>query len=198
MDKPKYYDVRAEFWKQHFDEAQPYRDYLAENDPTHTAKWANLATVLPDLTPEEAARVKGYNRKLNVLVYSGVWCGDCVRQVPMLRKIADAAGNDVDLRIIERDDSEELQDELRILGALRVPVVVFLSEDFHEVDRAGDRLLTAYRRKAERETGDACDAGLVPPTEEELAAEMGEWVDIVERMLLMLRLAPPLRARYGD
>ena len=64
--------------------------------------------------------------------------------------------------------------------------------------RFGDRLLSAYRAKAARELGEACSTGLFAPPIDELLAERSEWLDIFERMLLMLRLAPPLRARYGD
>jgi len=197
-EKPKYRDKRASFWKEHFDLGMPYEEYLERSDPAHAAKWQKMAAALPALSGEQAARLKNHNRRLNVLVYSGIWCGDCVRQGPMIEAITEAGGPEINLRFIERDASEELQDELRVLGALRVPVVVFFSEDFFEVGRFGDRLLTVYRRKAERETGAACDAGLVAPESEELAAEQAEWIDIFERMLLMLRLAPPLRERYGD
>jgi len=229
-DKPRYHDKRASFWREHLELALPYEEYLERSDPNHAAKWTRMAAALPALTEEQAARLRSFGRRLDVLVYSGVWCGDCVRQGPMIERIAAAAGPEVAgasspeiagasgpeiagasgpeiagasgpeiaVRFIERDVSEELQDELRVLGALRVPVVVFLSEDMHEIGRFGDRLLTAYCRKAERETGAACDAGLLPPSGEELVAEQGEWIDVFERMLLMLRLAPPLRARYGD
>ena len=59
-------------------------------------------------------------------------------------------------------------------------------------------MLHTYRRKAETELGAACavPAAELPP--EELAAERDEWVAIFERMLLMVRLAPPLRERHGD
>jgi thiol-disulfide isomerase/thioredoxin len=197
-DKPKYYDRRSDFWKGHFESARPYADYLDASPSDKAEKWRSMEEQIPGLTEEQTERLADHHRTLNVLVYSGVWCGDCVRQGPMLREVADAAGDGVDLRFVERDTSEELQDELRILGALRVPVVVFLTEDFHEIGRFGDRLLTVYRAKAERELGPACSTGLVAPPPDELAAEMGEWVDIFERMLLMARLSPPLRERYGD
>jgi len=203
-EKPKYHDKRADMWRKHFEMGEIYEEFLSACDPAHLAKWRNMMASLPALTDGQSQRLRGYHRTLRVLIYNGAWCGDCVRQVPMMMQIADAAGRlenggpAVSVRIIDRDVSPELQDELRILGALRVPVVVFFSEDFHEVGRFGDRLLTTYRRKAERETGAACDTGLIAPGIEELAAEQNEWVDVVERMLLMLRLAPPLRARYGD
>ncbi len=196
--KPKYYDKRSDFWREHFEVARSYEDYLDASPPDKAGKWRGMEERISGLTEQQAERLFDCNRKLNVLVYSGAWCGDCVRQGPMFRELADAAGDRVDLRFVERDSSEELQDELRILGALRVPVVVFLTEDFHEIGRFGDRLLTVYRVKAERELGPACSTGLVAPPTEELEAELAEWVDIFERMLLMARLSPPLRERYGD
>ena len=195
--KPKYYDLRAEFWRRHFEQASDYQTYLAQSEPDKAQKWPEMESKLPALTEEQKKRLSCMNRTLNVLVYSGVWCGDCVRQVPMIKAIAEAC-QDARLHIIDRDASEELKDELRILGAMRVPVAVFLTKEFMEIGRFGDRLLTAYRAKAERELGAACDTGLVAPPADQLASEQGEWVDVFERMLLMLRLAPSLRQRYGD
>lgn len=192
-----YYDIRSDFWKKHFKLASPYGTYLEEEDPSHKNKWIAMEESLPDLTQDQITALNGYNRKLMVLVYSGAWCGDCVRQGPMIKKIADAAEN-VDLRFIDRDESQELKDELRIVGAMRVPMVVFLNEEFHEAARVGDRLLLTYRRKYQTETGAACDTGLILPPKEELAAEMGLWVEHFERVLLMLRLSPMLRNRYQD
>lgn len=194
--KQTYYDKRSEFWRSHFDQATEYEEFLEKEDQSHAERWRELESRLPDLTPEQVERLKGYGRELNVLVYGGIWCGDCVRQGPMLKKIADAIGPQVHLRIIDRAASEELQDELRILGALRVPVVVFLSEDFWEVGRFGDRLLNVYRAKAAREVGVGSSAGVLSP--KALAADMSEWIDIFERMQIMLRLSPPLRRRHGD
>ena len=195
---PKYRDKRSEFWRSVHALAKPYDQYLAAVEPTKASRWPAMAAQIPRLTEEQAARLAGHNRKMNVLVYSGSWCGDCVRQGPMIHRAAEATGGEVDLRFIERDASIELQDELRILGALRVPVVVFLSEDFFEIGRFGDRMLSGYRAKARREAGPACSTGILAPPADEMAGEQAEWVDIFERMLLMLRLSPFLRERYGD
>jgi len=197
-DRPKYYDIRAEFWRHRFEAAAAYEAYLGASDPAKAARWRDMEEQLPPLPGDTSARLSGHRRRMHVLVYSGVWCGDCVRQGPMLRRIAEACGADVELRWVDRDADPELTDELRVLGAMRVPIVVFLSEDFFEVGRFGDRLLTVYRAKAARELGPACDTGLVAPPADQLAAEQAEWIDVFERMLLMLRLSPPLRERHGD
>ena len=195
-DKPTYYDKRSEFWKRYWEMASEYEAYLQASDPEKVQRWRDSEGRIPELTAEQLERLQGYDRELNVLFYSGVWCGDCSRQGPMLKKIADACGDKVSVRFIERDASEELQDELRILGALRVPVAVFLSEDFWEVGRFGERTLSVYRSKAAREIGRGADAGILAPNARE--RELADWVDIFERALIMLRLSPPLRRRHGD
>jgi thiol-disulfide isomerase/thioredoxin len=124
-DKPTYYDKRSEFWKGYWETASEYEEYLRKSDPEKVPRWRDSEGRIPELTEEQLERLQGYDRELNVLFYSGVWCGDCSRQGPMLKKIADACGDKVNVRFIERDASEELQDELRILGALRVPTPVF-------------------------------------------------------------------------
>jgi hypothetical protein len=195
MTKPVYYDNRSEFWKRHWEMAIPYDEFV-ETDPETGKRWKDIAERLPPLSDEQLARLQDYNRIVNVLMYGGVWCMDCARQGPIIRQISDVCGNSVNLRIIDRDTSEELKDELRILGATRVPIVVFLSEDFWEVDRFGDRTLTVYRSKAARDIGRGTDGGIMSP--KGLQAQVDEWSDMFERVLIMLRLAPPLRRRYND
>jgi hypothetical protein len=195
---PRYYDLRSRFWRQHFEQALSYSDYLSQSDSGRAQKWTAMEPQIPRLSDGQRERLLRPGRRMNVLVSSGVWCGDCVRQGPILRQIAEACGEAVELRLIDRDTSAELRDELRIMGGSRVPVAVFLSEDFLEVGRFGDRMLATYRAKAAKEVGPACDTGLVAPPSEQLAAEQEEWVSIFERMLLILRLAPELRSRYGD
>jgi hypothetical protein len=194
----RYLDLRSEFWRKQFEKAPDYETYLAQSPLDKAERWRTMAGQIPPLSDGQRERLAGFGRRMMVLVLSGVWCGDCVRQGPMLLRAAEACGPSVDLRFCDREAFPELRDELRICGGARVPAVVFLSEDFYELGRFGDRLLTAYRAKFRRELGPACDAGIVAPPVGDLAAEQAEWVDCFERMLLMLRLSPPLRARYGD
>ncbi|MFW6303471.1 MAG: thioredoxin family protein [Candidatus Sumerlaeota bacterium] len=196
MPDSKYLDVRQQFWEDTFRSALPYEEYLNQSDKNHAAKWRDMEGSF-SLTEEQSHLIKTFKRRLNVLVYSGVWGGDCVRQGPMLQAVA-ALNENIDLRFAERVDGSPLSDELRINGALKVPVVVFLSEDFFECGRFGDRLLTVYRRMAQRQLGASCETGLVVPPEAQLNAELSEWVDVWERMHIILRLSPMLRERYGD
>lgn len=119
-----------------------------------------------------------------------------MRQGPMLYRIAHQSSM-IDLRFIDNQEHPELRDELRVSGGARVPVAVALSEDYFEVARFGDRTLSHYRLKAQRELGAACDSGLAGDPSE-LAAEVTEWVEFFERCQLILRLSPFLRTRHND
>jgi thiol-disulfide isomerase/thioredoxin len=191
-----YYDKRTDFWKHYWEKAVSVEKFINELKIDEAKLWREREERTPELTQEQRKRLEGYNREIKVLIYASSWCGDCSRQVPMLEKMANAAGEKVNVRIIERETSKELQDELRILGALRVPVVVFLTEDFWEIGRFGERLLNLYRSKAAREIGNGVEQGILSP--KALKREMNDWLDIFERMLLMVRLSPPLRKRYSD
>ena len=196
MNKDGYYDKRSEFWRKYWKMAVDHNTFLNQGKESEVESWKERFSRTPDLSPQDIERLQGYDRELNVLMYAGTWCGDCSRQAPMLCKMVQAAGDKVHLRLIERETSKELQDELRIVGALRVPIVVFLSEDFWEIGRFGERLLSVYMSKAAREIGRGVDPGVLSP--KSLKKEMSEWLDIFERMLLMVRLSPPLRKRHGD
>ena len=193
-DKPAYYDKRADFWKKYWDMALTYDEFM-KIDPENAPRWHEYMERVPDLTEEQVIRLKGYDRVVKVLVYAGVWCGDCVRQGPVFKKIAEVV-DDVELRFIDRDTSEELQDEVRILGATRVPIVVFLTEDYWEVGREGDRLLPVYKAKAAREIGRGQAQGVLSP--KAIQDQLNEWVNIFERAIIMTKLSPPLRKRHHD
>ncbi len=192
-----YFDRRSDLFRRVFRDAVSYQDYLLTGNDRERAAWGRADAGLVSLPDDAGTRLDPAGRIVNVLCLSGIWCGDCVRSVPIVARLAEVAGPSVDLRLVDRDAIPELRDELRVLGAMRVPMVIFLTEDFHEIGRYGDRPLTVYRDKAVTELGAACplpgsaDGGA-------LAAETDEWLDVFERMILMARLAPPLRARHGD
>ena len=83
-------------------------------------------------------------------------------------------------------------------GGHRVPVVLFLSEDYHWCATAGDRTVHRYRAVAARKLGPSCPIGIIPPEKDELEATLVDWLNEVERVQLMLRLTPRLREKYKD
>lgn len=196
MPEAKYKDLRQHFFRELFSRGLPYDEYVRSGSDEQQKRWASFKKML-SLSAQQQLLLQSFTRRMNVMVVSGTWCGDCARQGPMLRMIEQTSPC-ISMRFFDNKQFPVLQDELRINGAERVPVVVVLSEDFFEVLRFGDRHLSVYRRKARNELGPACDSGLMPPSEEDLMTELSEWVDLFERAQLILRLAPMLRQRYGD
>jgi len=197
MDKnSKYWDLNQDFFKSKFEQGLDYKSFMAKSKEHEQSRWQAIYDRI-NLTDDQKKLLKGFTRKMNVLCMTGAFCGDCVRQCPIMQHIAEVS-DVIDLRFVDRDTNPDLSERLRILGGTRVPVVVFLSEDFFEFARFGDRTLSTYRKMASEQIGVACQTGIVPPPEAELIILTQEWVDIFERPQLALRLSPMLRERYGD
>jgi thiol-disulfide isomerase/thioredoxin len=195
-EKPAYHDIRAELWRRNWEVAKPLSEFLVSAPQDQAQRWAESAERVPELTVDQRARLQGYNRTMRVLLEGATWCLDCARITPYLKAIMGAVGEKAELRLIDRDASPELRDELKIMGAPRVPRVLILSEDWFEVDRLGDRSLSVYRSRMAREIGRGEDHGVLSPAARQV--ELAEWVDAIERTLIILRTAPALRKRYSD
>jgi len=174
-----------------------YDAYVQSGTDEQKRRW-NQVYEAARLTEAQKQLVGGFVRKMKILVFSGVWCGDCIEQCPLLQRIAEANPAKIELRFIERPREGELIPELRMNGGNRVPVVLFLSEDDQWCATAGDRTVHRYRAIAVRKLGPHCPTGIVPPEKEELDATLGDWLNEVERVQLMLRLTPRLREKYQD
>ena len=91
------------------------------------------------------------------------------------------ASTTIDLRLIDRDARADVAEALKINGGNRVPVALFLSEDFEEVARFGERTLSTYRRLAATQLGPSCPTGLVAPDSDATRTVVQEWLDQFER-----------------
>jgi thiol-disulfide isomerase/thioredoxin len=180
-----------------FESALPYDRYVQTGTDEQQRRWRQVYEVAA-LTPSQQQLVGGFAREMKVLVVSGIWCGDCVQQVPLLQRIAEGNAARLDLRIVDRDAHRDLADQLRINGGDRVPVALFLSEDFEFCAAYGERSLHRYRALARMQLGAACPIGIAPPDADEVAATLQDWLNEFERIQLMLRLSPRLRRKHDD
>jgi hypothetical protein len=184
-------------WSNVFADGLGYTSFLDKHaTPLQRARWDAMHARI-SLSRDERDRLALFVRRMPVLCLAGAWCGDCINQCPAFDHFARASGA-IDLRFLDRDVKPELRDWLAINGGHRVPVVVFLSEDWFEVARYGERTLSTYRRMAAEQLGAACPTGTAPPAGEALAASTAEWVNEFERCQLILRLSPRLRGMHGD
>lgn len=185
-------------WSTIFNDALPYAAFLDQYaTPEQRRRWDAMHARV-SLTEPQRVVLGGFTRRMPVLVLNGAWCGDCINQCPIFDHFAAASAGAIDLRFLDRDANPEVREALMVNGGQRVPVVVFLSEDFFEVARYGDRTLSTYIRMAETQLGPACPTGLVHPEGEELATVVAEWLEQFERAHLILRLSARLRQKHND
>jgi hypothetical protein len=184
-------------WSNVFADALPYKLFLDQYaTPAQRARWDAMHARF-SLAAAQRDLLSSFARQMPVLCLVGAWCGDCINQCPVFDHFAHASSR-IDLRFLDRDAKPELRDSLAINGGHRVPVAVFLSEDWFEVARYGERTLSIYRRMAAEQIGPACPTGLVPPADEFITVITAEWLAEFERAELILRLSPRLRGKYGD
>lgn len=193
--------LRSSQLKAAFDAGLPYEKYLATGTPGQQRDWREFERLARDeasLTTAQRSLLSDFTRRINVLVISGMWCGDCAQQCPLLAMIAERVEDLVDLRFVDRDEHSQLAEEVKICGGLRVPTVLFMSEDFEFVALAGDKSLSRLRALANRNLGAVCPLPGSPVPSDEIAATLGDWLNEFERVHLLLRLSPKLRQRHAD
>jgi hypothetical protein len=189
-----------------FEQALPYGPFLEKfATPEMRERWARMYQAVT-LTEPQRALLQGFRRRMHVICVAGPWCGDCVNACPIFQRIAEGS-QQVDLRFMNRpqrfdphatDLATVIANELSICGAPRVPVLLFLSEDWYECERFGERTLATYRDKVAKMHGSSCPTGLVAPPQDLLAANTAEWLTHFERVQLMLLTSPRLQKLHGE
>ena len=188
-----------QFLKAKFDSALTYARYVVTGTEEQQRRWQQAYELAATaVTAKQRSTIGGFARVMNVLVVSGIWCGDFVQQCALIERLAEANPAKVRVRYLDRDEHKDLSSRLRVNAGDRVPVVVFAAEDFEFCAAYGDRTLNRYRALAVRQLGASCPTGLVAPDQNELADTVQDWADEIERVQLMLRLSPRLRAKHGD
>jgi thiol-disulfide isomerase/thioredoxin len=188
--------MEAQFLRSHFDSALNYDAYIKTGTDEQRRRWAQVYESA-HLVDAQRVLLAGFVRQMKVLVVSGIWCGDCVQQCPLIQRIADGQ-NKIDLRYVDRDQHKDLSSKLRINAGDRVPVALFMAEDFELCSVYGERTLSRYRAIARRQLGASCPTGIGAPDQDEMAATLADWLAEFERIQLMLRISPRLRQKHGD
>jgi hypothetical protein len=178
-----------------FDRGESFESYL-ENAGDRATPW-QPSIEQARLNESQHSLLAGFIRTMHVLVISGIWCGDCSAQGPMLAAIASGSPK-VKMHWIDRDIAIELSNRVMINAGNRVPTVLFMAEDFEPVSAVGDRTLSRYRAFAARQVGTACDIPGLPIEQNEFDATLQDWLNEFERVQLLLRLSGRLRQKHGD
>jgi thiol-disulfide isomerase/thioredoxin len=189
--------MQPDFLTAKFATALPYDRYILTGTPEQHRRWKEVYD-RATLADSQREMLAGFVRQMNVLVVSGIWCGDCVQQCPLIDRIAEGNRGKIDLRFVDRDQHRDLVEQIRINAGDRVPVALFLADDFYLCSTFGDRTLHRYRAMARKQLGASCPTGIGGPDGEEIAATLSDWLNEFERVQLMLRLSSRLRQKHGD
>ncbi len=112
--------IEASYLSDRFAAGLPYDRYVQTGTDEQQRRWSQVYDAAR-LTDTQKQLVGGFVREMKILIFSGIWCGDCVEQCPLIQRIAQANTSKIDLRFIERPKDGELVPELRINGGSRVP-----------------------------------------------------------------------------
>ena len=188
--------LEADFLERKHSAGLGFDDYVATAKPDKQQAWRDVYNQI-ELTEPQLKLINTFTRQMRVVVSSGVWCGDCVQQCPLIARIAEASDL-IDLTFVDRDEHADLSQRITICGGLRVPTAVFMAEDYEFIGLLGDRTLTRYRAMAAQQLGANCPLPGAPIPTDELRATMQDWLNEIERLQLLLRLSPRLRQKHGD
>lgn len=78
------------------------------------------------------------------LVITESWCGDAAQTVPVLNKLAETSDN-IDLRVIMRDEHPALMDHFLTNGTRSIPKLIILNSDLDVIATWGPRTAAATK-----------------------------------------------------
>ena len=79
--------LRARQLEEAFESALGWNEYL-ESDPVKAEPWQETRSQV-QLNSDQERLLSMFTRSMPILMISGIWCGDCVRQGPVLQALAE-------------------------------------------------------------------------------------------------------------
>jgi len=173
-------------WEKVFNTGQSYTDWLkvAEN-PDNAEKMETLRQQ-QTLAPEAVAALEGLSRPVHVIAIAEAWCGDVIRHVPVLEKMAEATPQ-LRTRYIAREQYPDVFARFLTNGGEAIPKFVFLSDQFVECGNWGP-MPEACRKFIAR--GKACgDVGAARKRVSERYEADSERREVVDELLHLAEIA---------
>ena len=109
-------------------------------------RWDKMATISSEL---EEHLLKALPQRWIVLTEA--WCGDAAQNLPVIHKIAETS-NLVNLKVVLRDDNEELMNLFLTNGGKSIPKLIALDKNNNVINSWGPRPTIAARMVANYKT----------------------------------------------
>lgn len=97
-------------------------------------KWDKIGELLPELQE----KITMIQKPMTWLVITEAWCGDAGQSLPFMNKMAQL-NEQIDLKLVIRDEYPELIDQFLTNGARSIPKLIALNHDLNVIGNWGPR-----------------------------------------------------------
>jgi len=118
-------------WKRVFESGLDYAAWIAAAESADNRAKMEALRQAQELEPQAAAFLAALPRPVHVIAIAEDWCGDVVRHVPVLQRLAEAAPG-LRVRYISRQQWPEVFVRFLTNGGEAIPKFIFLSDAFVE------------------------------------------------------------------
>ena len=87
-----------DYFANRFQEGISYERYVAAGTEEQQRRWRQVYEAA-QLTNAQKSLVAGFVREMKILVFSGVWCGDCIEQCPLIYRICEACPEKIEMTV---------------------------------------------------------------------------------------------------
>lgn len=123
-------------WREVFENGKSFSQWLAAGEnPENSARIERNAATLP-LDGAVERELKSLSRSVQIIAIAEDWCGDVVRHVPALERLAKTTSK-ISTRYIARVDHPEVFARYLTNGGESIPKFIFFSEEFVECGNWG-------------------------------------------------------------
>jgi len=123
-------------WKAIFEAGKTFDAWLAGAESSENRQKMETLLMDQELEPQVLGFLAALPRPVHIIAIAEDWCGDVVRHVPVLQRLAEAAPN-LQVRYISRQQWPDVFARFLTNGGEAIPKFVFLSEAFVECGNWG-------------------------------------------------------------
>ncbi len=116
--------------KERFYQGQSFPEYLSTVQDNKSQWETNYQQY--EVSPETKAILSQVKQKFYVLAICEDWCGDSVRNLPVMAKLVENLPGS-EMKVLRRDLNLDLMDRYTVDGKKKIPTVVFLDSNFKEM-----------------------------------------------------------------
>jgi len=124
------------YWERVFKSGKEYESWLAGGESAQNGACIEQSRQTLKLEPDVLEFLSALQRPVHVIAIAEDWCGDVVRHVPVLQRLADAAPN-LKVRFITREQYPDVFVRFLTNGGEAIPKFIFLNDAFVECGNWG-------------------------------------------------------------